>query len=253
MSVSTDPYTLRDLMETQPNNSRKKYNFVRGPSEYNANINGWRPLEIPDFDPVGPVMVPHDLMEHFPDDEYKVHGEYQAQGSMLYLRLEGGYFRGQNFEKTVIPPAFGMLFFHMHRKGLYTEPCPEMEEAHERLPQDTEFALMSLSTAAIQYAGTDADFHDKLRRHDRNVRQEYLKDLVSNSIYEGLGWMRIGYRRAKARFGRFNKDRLVSLFGAVARRAGTMLESANANTKMSLSIDYESYTATMTTEDALAV
>jgi hypothetical protein len=58
--------------------------------------NGWRPKWIPGADPLGALVVPHDILEHGRGDSGSIADELIAFGRMLYIRAEGGYWHRLN-------------------------------------------------------------------------------------------------------------------------------------------------------------
>lgn len=168
------------------------FHFTAG---YNKVIEeeGWRPKEIPGFDPVSGVMCIHDMVEHFPGREAGAPNEYLAQGAMLFVRYLGGYFGDVNdltgFAESVVPPAFGMLFGHILDKKLPTQAHPKDALHTEPLDGVAEFAISALITEAWGYI-TDGDNDVPKTR-----RPELLKSLL-----QAPGYMRAGFRLAQKRY-----------------------------------------------------
>lgn len=153
--------------------------------DYNPIIRqeGWRPAGIPNFDPVPPAMCVHDLLEHFPELGSEVYAEYMALGCAHFIRGRGGYFKrqGVSISDALPAPAFGMLFHHIYHGNMPTEDCPMVAEAF--LP--------------IEPFRVDQVIQQTLINARAFLRNTYDAKLVDASLKQGLGWMRIGYRRAE--------------------------------------------------------
>lgn len=220
-------------------NSGRLYTFEAGINNFTNEL-GWKPLDLagdgkgPAFDPVAPVMAIHDLMEHFPGDEYEPHNEYMAQGAMLWLRSEGGFFGNANVPDTVMKPAFGMLFHHIIRGKLKTKTLDEvMKDSNERLnalnhgmPAGTFFTLNELAFKAKQFISATYSYSDQ-------------RNLLEQSVVNGLPWVTIGYRRAIERYKGLNRGRLVALY----KDAVEQISRVKPGSKLRLTLNYEKYSA----------
>lgn len=188
-------------------NEGKTYKFIAGKNPITRDL-GWKPLDIKGFDPVAPVMVVHNIMEHFPDDEGGAHNEYQAQGAAFWLRHEGKY--PFLISKDVIAPAFGMLFYHIINSSLKTKKCPLVEQALLPLKnRDTDSLIKETLENAREYIST-GDFVYGAGRTLKMPQKGY--DILYDSLEQALGWMRIGYLRAAKRYQGLDKRKLVKLF-----------------------------------------
>lgn len=179
MPLILPPVTLASALSGQT------FEFERGFNPI-THQDGWRPLQIPDFDPVAPTMVVHDLLEHFAEGTAEVHWEYMALGAAHLLRGEGGFFhkQGLRISDALVPPAFGMLFHHIDHSGLTTEAAPAEPEA---------FTPVTPFRADVEIMRTVANARDFLRR-------QHATDLIDASLQHAVGWMRLGFRRAQERY-----------------------------------------------------
>jgi hypothetical protein len=216
-------------------NSGRTYSFVTGHNPVDGNL-GWKPIDLaggdksPSFDPVAPIMAVHDLMEHFPGDEYDPHNEYQAQGAMLWLRFEGGFFSGQDLAQAVVKPAFGMLYHHITKGKLETKEWdgkPEEADPFRQMKQETAFTLLNL-------IGATKKFVDDKFRYDNAAKKVCL-----DSLQRGIPWIVRGYVRANERYKGLDKYRLVHLYRSVADRIANPVEGST----LKLTMSYERYVA----------
>lgn len=252
VSAPAAPLTIK-------HNNTHVYEYATGKNEFTNEI-GWRPITLPEFDPVNSIMAVHDILEHFPGDEYQPHNEYQAQGAMFWLRHEGKYFpkEGGPTSSVVIKPAFGMLFHHIHHKKLPTNVCPFVTEAVVPLRNaKTELAMINTVINAHRYANAEFKLPvvkaDALTATEVEILEEARSRLI-DSLSHALGWMRIGYRRAELRFKGLDKDRLVTLYLETQKSMDKLLPVATASPKsvLKVKIDYLAYSAIVQLGDSIA-
>lgn len=214
-------------------NSGRTYTFVTGNNPIDGKL-GWKPVDLAGigkslaFDPVAPVMAVHDLMEHFPGDEYDPHNEYQAQGAMLWLRFEGGFFAGLDVAEAVVGPAFGMLFHHITKQKLVTKEYdgkPEDADPFKHMKQNTAFTLLDLISRAKRYS--ESQF-----RYDGNGATRVLE-----SLQRSIPWIVRGYIRAGERYKGLDKERLVRLYKSTVKQ----VESVTKGAELKLTMTYEKY------------
>ncbi len=225
-------------------NSGRTYSFVAGKNEYNGE-RGWKPVDLavgtgndPGFDPVAPVMAVHDLMEHFPGDEYAPHNEYMAQGAMLWLRFEGGFFGTNNVAETVVGPAFGMLYHHVLKGSLATKKYDgslSNRDPMVHMPRDTAFMLQELVAETAKYA----------RRNYSGAKLTRVLD----SLAEGVPWMVDGYIKAGQRYAGLDKKRLVRLYQNTVEQIKNVTDGG----KLTLTMNYETYSATVELSSSVKV
>lgn len=221
-------------------NSGRTYSFLAGQNEYDGGL-GWKPIDLiggdgkgPAFDPVAPVMAVHDLMEHFPGDEYAPHNEYMAQGAMLWLRFEGNFFAGADLAATVIKPAFGMLFHHIRKGTLDTQLFKDGEKVDGVTSTGNPFAHMKQATAyeLLKLVGAAKTFVD-------NNYYDSTRDRLLLSLARGIPWMVHGYMRAQDRYRGLDKNRLVRLYKSTVEQIKNVVNDGH----LKLTMSYESYSA----------
>lgn len=224
----------RELAAPSRGNSGVQYKFKVGKNTF-LNEYGWQPVQLtgddkgPAFDPVPPVMVVHDLMEHFPGDVYGPQNEYMAQGSMLWLRWEGDFFGNQRDPSNisnVVRPAFGMLFHHILHGKLETQEADW--DSDLRLPETTDYALNNLITLTRQYIV------------ERNEFTADNKKLLLTSLHRGIPWIKRGYHKAAQRYQGLDKKRLVGLFNSVVKRIAV---PGTIDGDLYLTLHYDIYSA----------
>lgn len=215
-------------------NSGRTYSFEAGKNPFTSDL-GWKPLDLagdgagPAFDPVAPVMAVHDLMEHFPGDEYAPHNEYMAQGAMLWLRYEGGFFVGQNMSDAVVKPAFGMLFHHIYKGKLETK---------ELIPVRSEEAVLPFQMPESTYYELN-ELVFKTKAYITNTFSDSQKAAMLKSVHRGMPWILLGYSQAAERYSGLDKRRLVLLY----KNTVEQISKVALGSKLKLTMNYELYTS----------
>lgn len=246
-------------------NAKVPYTFVRGTSKYSGD-EGWRPKEIPGFDPVSPVMVVHDILEHFPGDEGEVYNEYQAQGAMFWIRHEGGFFddSGDATSDVVIKPAFGQLFYHIVKNKLTTAACPTSKEAQELLKnKDTDYEMQRTVSNAFEYI--EERFESGFQYKSNHGSKAAQKERLTKSLTHALGWMRIGYHRCAMRYKGVSQERLARLYSQVVEKIEEVERKIDGGstsfgdppkdteTELTIWIDPKKYTASVSASEEFTV
>lgn len=226
-------------------NSGRLYNFESGVNSFTGQ-RGWKPVELSKgsdagkgFDPVAPVMVIHDLMEHFPEDEYGPHAEYMAQGAMLWLRFEGKFFANiPDMAEKVVKPAFGMLYHHISKDRLETRQftgAPTSDgvvtdgNPFNNMKRDTAYALSALIEASRKYT------NDQIGAIGSSSGER-----IYESLFRGIPWIVQGYVRAERRYAGLDKQKLIRLYKDAVAAIG---EPVDERSSLTLSMRYEKYTA----------
>lgn len=216
-------------------NSGRTYTFVTGKNPIDSAL-GWKPTDLAgdgkslSFDPVAPVMAVHDLMEHFPGDEYDPHNEYMAQGAMLWLRFEGGFFPDSSptgLAAAVVKPAFGMLFYHIRQQKLETKEWTAGEmDPFKKMKEGTAFALLELITVAQRHAVASTSYQDERNR-------------LTKSLARSIPWITNGYVRASERYAGLDKLKLIRLY----KNTVAQIEKFTEGSTLKLTMEYEKYTS----------
>lgn len=194
----------------------KVFVFERG---YNhvTRADGWRPLDIPEFDPVAAPMTVHDHLEHFSEFDARVHSEYMALGAAFFTRHKGRFFsrKGIAISDALPGPALIQLFFHIFAHDLPTEEFPAAVlhrtspgsgiDPHLPLPDfDVESEMMRFV----------ANGRALLRR----VRSSRRHAGIDESLSRALPWLRYGYYRATLRYEGIDPVDISKLFNQTAKQ-----------------------------------
>lgn len=252
--VISTPVALPAEQVFKRGNSGRTYTFESGRNDYTGGY-GWRPLDLtgnkagPAFDPVGNIMAIHDLMEHFPGDEYAPHNEYMAQGAMLYLRFEGEFWGNvrsvtQNIlYENVVKPAFGMLFHHLIKSKLETKEFDEHAVPNpadpKTMPVDTYYALNNILAGVDTFVRANYGDRAQIER-------------VLNSVRTGIPWIVKGYLRAKERYAGLDKIKLARFFKKTHENL-PVADSNNVGSKIKVTLNYDNYTAEIESQKKIAL
>lgn len=154
---------------------------------------GWKPEAQPDFDPGSPVVVAHDVMEHFNDSEDFKH-ELQAFGSILYGR-------GFHSNTMAITAAMDLAGFLLQQKEKVAEchhplarkPLPTEDE--ERLNLVIERAYRNFFILSITERASGVEVEN-----------------AQASLRSAKGWIRLGWRVAERRFRNVARSKVNKVF-----------------------------------------
>lgn len=177
---------------------------------------GWRLESQPDFDPLSGMAVAHDILEHFPNGDESPSDEFQALGASLLIRGEGGFFvfssPGEN-----IGADLPEIMRHVVHKNMGLSSAPKTRPLDEYVEEWIKEAVgVLLEELKLWYDKEDA---------------EHVKSMIPDMV----GWMRIGYRRAKARY----KGKLWQVrdaFRKIQEEADKALKHAEEEDKLELSV-----------------
>ena len=138
------------------------------------------------FDPLGPMGVVHDLVEHDDVDLGSIHNELRAFGRMAYIRGEGGYWemKGQR-----------VLGFPSNAAGEILQIFAEMfweakPHTYEPPPGDVDIEPVALEAATLAVELADREFGDP-----------ELTEWFAEYHDEIAVWLTIGYRAAAEEYG----------------------------------------------------
>lgn len=206
-----------------------EHTFVSGRNTATKKL-GWRPIDMKDYDPVDPLTTVHDCFEHFPHTEVGgVQDEFLAQGAMMRLRLEGGWwgpFHTSKFDldaflEQQVPGAWGMLFATVIMRRLPLREAPVIEQAPRRLPTRTEGVLVRILAYAdslIGKKGMWGSFESKLCNLDL-AQQTLCREAVMNAG----PWLRLGHYLAGLRYEGLDMRRMVDVFRRTVGKVQQML------------------------------
>lgn len=162
---------------------------------------GLRPANRPEFNHSSGITVMHDLLEHFPDDTGDVEGELMALGAMLYVRDGDNWFAHTN-----------------SRFGAARSTAAEMVPLSTALDVDGRTHLRPCRQPPIRDKhGTIEGLLDAIYFETNCLlSQEFSSepDMIewTRDGADMLGWMRLGYRRAKRRYRRYSERHMEELF-----------------------------------------
>ena len=154
---------------------------------------GFRPVDMPDADPLSGVTCAHDLLEHEPGDDGSLAAEFRALGASLWLRGETDYHsrngsRAHPFEH--LAADFPALFAHLYFEGF---PLADATEAPE-VPAGTAEVLRDAvrqgqADTSDEHEGADGDLGEALAT--------WCGVTTGETLYR---WLAIGYAAAVERY-----------------------------------------------------
>jgi hypothetical protein len=181
---------------------------------------GWRPAHQPDFDPTGGMGVAHDVLEHFPGDDGSLKDELQAFGAILLIRVEHG---------DLDPKSLAVEFPDLMSKLFHGDTWLEAAPRTRLLSDDLE---MFMARALIEARKQVAEF-----LYDDDLTYEDKIDWFNEQVPHIMGWMRVGYRRARRRYrNAYSYHDLPALFGEIARMADQELKECDGRLGTELTI-----------------
>ena len=214
--IQTNLLTVSSYNLVERFNSGKSFTFVKKRNELLGEF-GWKPKEIPNFDPVLPNMVLHDIWEHSPGSPATPIEEFQAIGTAMLIRFEGGFFNSIGARPSdALARAFGMLYYHAQvLADRPTTPCPNIPAAHTPIENtDTEMEMVRAVGKAVDYI------------HGSNVYTNRLKQ-IDESLKHALPWMRVGYRKAQRRFAGLDYRRLSDVYFKTSEKLKELIQNEN--------------------------
>lgn len=206
-----------------------KFEFVCAEhKEYGHN--GWRLKSQPNFDPLAGMAVAHDCLEHFSDDG-SVAAEYMALGASMFIRDE---------------------YFYNHKGKIETNPgvhiASDMPDIMRHILQESYEFPKAPRTYPLE-SEVEGWINRMFQEYHRNIREEYdYKDLkLSVDIKRSIrSYLRIGYRKAKKRYGRDHWG-AQTLFREIEEKADKALKSAEEGTELHVIVDFRTLTCKIKT------
>lgn len=165
-------------------------NFAYGTD--NNGSEGWIVKSQPDFDAVGGLGVAHDSMEHFDTAAGTLEEEILAFGSMLYIRVESGWFHYNNNFSAAKNMASDLARFIYERWS--SGDCLRPVKGRPRhLDECLEHDIEETIRETRRLLGSEFEYDREDSYAEFNRQNAY--------VYERLkGWMRQGYWKAKRRY-----------------------------------------------------
>lgn len=152
---------------------------------------GFRPSDMPNADPLGGMAIPHDLLEHGPDDDGGVEAELRALGACYWLRHESGFTEYRNRHYRGAAEALGGDF-----PELFRHTANEGFDLGDPGDNGADIELDSIFVE-IARAGA-ADIRTMLGAgEDAFAMQAWCTDAAIERVAR---WLAIGYREAQERF-----------------------------------------------------
>jgi len=212
------------------NHSGDTFTFKKGHNEF-LDQSGWKPDQIPNFDPVHPSMVIHDILEHEPGTEAVPHEEFKALGAMMWLRYEGGYFARKGVDLVpAMSNAVGMLYWH------------SLVKAKRETKEATGFKVSQLP---LEVVGTEMNMVALIAGARAKIRQDYrferVYEAIDKSLVHMLPWMRVGYRNAKDRFPNLDRGRFVKMYLGAEAEATEAIKRATEESVLTITCYPEQY------------
>jgi hypothetical protein len=154
-------------------------------TDEDTGMDGWLMAGAPSsYQPLGAVGTVHDLLEHPENDKGTAVEEAQAFGAACYIRGEGGYWSSRRY--GVNNPGEN---FAADLSNFINENGFKMTDPPRTMPVD---ALVEIwIDSAITHTKKELTYDNEW---------EWTSDDETN-IQRLRGWMRIGYRRARKRYG----------------------------------------------------
>lgn len=196
--------------------------------------NGWKPVWMPNADPLWGMAIPHDMLEHpakcignpFED-------ELMAHGAIYWLRGETYWFSRTG---NVVP-------IHEHLAA-------EFPDIWFRVRCDEEPAPGEVPACHFPYPEALAVFNRTADSVNEQMRERYAHDPerpVVMSAYERqnfIGWLCLGYLYARKRYRRCDQYMLSELFSEIAKDADRTLKHAELGYRYRVSISLKRSTFT---------
>ena len=176
--------------------------FVYGEHEEFGSM-GFRPKNMPGFDPLGGMGVAHDMLEHPAKPDESVAGEIRAFGAMMYVR--------------------GSQYFHLKGK-VHTQPSYHFSgEMAELLMKIHRGELEPIADCPVTGKMYDSYIMDELDSAIEYIQAHLLSEyepedqykLTPADIRNIRGWLAYGYREAKKRYYGISRDELRKVFCAI--------------------------------------
>lgn len=209
-------------------NHNRKYIFLCEEHEDFGGL-GWRPTWMPNADPLAGMGVAHDILEHMPHTDGSTEDEFKALASAWWIRGETGWFYENNpgnvnSSEDHISADFPDILNRIIM-GERTLPQPRKTMP---LDEDTEEAFAKIITL-----GTNTHFEE----YEGNPGFVHFGQ--SEARANILGWMRIGYRECKNRYGHSKTQNydVAHLFTQIMTQADTYLKHATEGDSLAISVD----------------
>lgn len=193
--------------------------------EYGTN--GWRPEKFPGFDPLEGMAVPHDVLEHFEDDDGKMHGEFQALGAAIYVR--------EDYWAHYMPYSNPSPAYHVSGdfERILTDAMLNGDERVAHCPAhniDNDYAEGMIEEAVTWGINS-------FRKEREYEIEESGIDVTDLEIESIKNWMRRGYDRAVRRFDSLERHQLLMLFVSIEEKVKLITQHAEIGDTMTVFVN----------------
>lgn len=191
-----------------------RFRFVADMHEDYGTL-GWRQKSQPGFDPLPGMAVAHDCLEHFRGGDESPANEFEALGAAWHLRGENpmsSSFRTPEEDMAADMPS---IVRHIVHEGMHLAEPPRTRPMRD---EDTEESFRNV----IKYTRVFC-----LSEMEHEISEGTLTTHELDAILrKALGWLRIGYRRARRRY-RGVLGWAQTCFGIILAEADKRLKHAN--------------------------
>lgn len=212
-----------------PRVGARKHVFVcEEHKEYGAK--GWRPKNIPNFDPLSGMAIPHDVLEHFADDDGDAEGEFQALGAALFVRGDGGYWDGRHVGNRNVGENVGsdfpMVFSLVLNGDVQFEAPPKTKRCAEHVEEWIETAVNYGVKISVD------EFFDYAIEKDPSFSKQ-----IKTWAKWAEGWLRVGYRRAQERYKAIGAAGICKIFRQIQEEADRALKHAEIGDELRITVN----------------
>lgn len=175
-----------------------------------------------EFEPLTGMGTAHDCLEHFPGDDGSIDHEFQALGSILWIRGIGGYWSHltRDYSNNIATEMSEMLWRLFYYDNYTMRPAMS-----KRKPEH--YVL----DKAIQQAKADilADFE----MNEEDFDHDKLEHFLSSARY----WIHKGYARAKKRYP--DPEKVCHIFREIESEVDRILKHAYEHQQFEISYNLQ--------------
>lgn len=159
----------------------------------NNGSEGWIPKLQPEFDAMSGLGVAHDSMEHFNIAAGTLEEEFLAFGSMLYIRVESGWFHYNNNFSAAKNMAGDLSRFIYDRWMNEGEQLKPVKGRPRHLDETLEYELNEIARETRRLIGEEFEY---------DTPESYAEFKAANINLSARikQWIRQGYWKAKRRY-----------------------------------------------------
>ncbi len=185
---------------------------------------GWAMLGKPAMEPLTGMAIPHDILEHFPDDDGSVEAEFMALGASIFVRNEECYYsRKGNCHSAAsnISSEFIQHYYYLinNEKSLqFSDP------GKIKIPEEIESIL--------------DDIVEEGKKHLKSeIEEDYQQFFSLQNQIKLKGWFAKGYRKAVKRYKGYTPDDLCYMFMETETLVDKITEYAEEGQILTVKID----------------